>query len=95
MFVDHKLMCCFFLACRAPHDPERLVVKRVLGLPGDEITTKPPYQYLKETVPPGHVWVEGDNVDPRFTRDSNYYGPVSLTFLSQDREWQREDALRV
>ncbi|KAK3057201.1 hypothetical protein LTR09_002240 [Extremus antarcticus] len=33
----------------------------------------------KAVVPPGHVWVEGDNV--RHTIDSNYYGPVSMALI--------------
>lgn len=30
-------------------------------------------------VPPGHIWVEGDNVSK--SRDSNHYGPVSKSLI--------------
>ncbi|OTA32646.1 hypothetical protein BTJ68_07741 [Hortaea werneckii EXF-2000] len=30
-------------------------------------------------IPPGHVWVEGDNW--RKTRDSNWYGPISKSLI--------------
>lgn len=32
------------------------------------------------TVPPGHVWVEGDNW--RSSKDSNWYGPVSRSLIN-------------
>lgn len=31
-------------------------------------------------VPPGHVWVEGDNL--RSSKDSNYYGPISQSLIN-------------
>jgi mitochondrial inner membrane protease subunit 2 len=33
----------------------------------------------KAKVPPGHVWVEGDN--RRESHDSNYYGPISMSLI--------------
>ena len=33
-------------------------------------------------MPAGHVWVEGDNVDPRKTHDSNHFGPISRNLIS-------------
>ena len=54
-----------------------MVVKRVVALEGDEVTTRsPPYPFGKEIVPTGYVWVEGDNLDERKTYDSNDYGPI-------------------
>lgn len=42
------------------------------------MTTKKPYPFETETVPLGHVWVEGEHPESeRFSRDSNFYGPVS------------------
>lgn len=59
----------------SPSDPEKLIVKRVIGTGGDEILTRG--KYPKETcrIPPNHLWVEGDNVSQSI--DSNTFGPVS------------------
>lgn len=71
------------VAFYAPHRPERLVVKRVIGLAGDEVV---PDTRRTETgmglvrVPEGHVWVEGDNW--RASGDSNLYGPVSRSLIT-------------
>lgn len=59
---------------RSPQDPERILIKRVLGVQGDEILTRTPYPRPKCTIPPNHLWVEGDNIH---SIDSNTFGPVS------------------
>lgn len=64
---------------RSPNSPERLAIKRIIALSGDTIITKPPYPFPNETIPPGHIWVEGEHPESdRWSRDSNYYGPVSF-----------------
>lgn len=88
----------------APHRPDSIVVKRVVGKEGDLIHLDkrrwkgdpenkrggigegvkatamkgltPP---MSVRVPPGHVWVEGDNW--RESTDSNYYGPVAAGLI--------------
>ncbi|RCI10353.1 hypothetical protein L249_4378 [Ophiocordyceps polyrhachis-furcata BCC 54312] len=65
----------------SPYDPESVLVKRVVALPGDVVQTKPPYQFPLQRVPQGHVWVEGDGA-PGTSRDSNTFGPVSMRLLT-------------
>ncbi|KAL4907924.1 hypothetical protein BDW74DRAFT_189306 [Aspergillus multicolor] len=67
------------VAFRSPHDTDNIAIKRVVGLPGDKITTLPPCAKPSQIVPWGHVWVEGDN--PKKTIDSNAYGPVSVSLI--------------
>lgn len=59
---------------RSPSNPEHILVKRILGLHGDEILTKSPFPRPKCVIPPNHLWVEGDNIH---SIDSNTFGPVS------------------
>lgn len=72
----------YSLSSRSPTHPEKLAVKRVIGLEGDTVQTKAPYPIPLAEVPVGHVWVEGDNRDGRKTLDSNYYGPISMGLIS-------------
>ncbi|KAI9757877.1 MAG: hypothetical protein M1815_005851 [Lichina confinis] len=63
----------------SPTDPSKLVMKRVVALPQEVVHTTPPYPRPWEIVPPGHVWVEGD--DGRHSVDSNAYGPISMNLI--------------
>lgn len=68
---------------RSPLHPERMAVKRVVALEGDTVSTKAPYPFARETVPVGHVWVEGEHPEnSRKSYDSNSYGPVSAVWGS-------------
>lgn len=64
----------------APYDPEKLVCKRIGGCAGD--TVKREYKIGNRTirsdviVPPGHVWLLGDNPDN--SKDSRHYGPGTI-----------------
>lgn len=68
---------------KSPIMPERIVCKRVLGLPGDVICVDPTGETAPSTehiiVPKGHIWISGDNAP--FSRDSRMYGPVSMSLL--------------
>ncbi|KAI9366794.1 peptidase S24/S26A/S26B/S26C [Zopfochytrium polystomum] len=57
-----------------------MVCKRVLGLPGDTVLRDPTVS-LTETikVPPGHIWLQGDNYSN--STDSRVYGPVPLGLM--------------
>ncbi|KAL4921985.1 peptidase S24/S26A/S26B/S26C, partial [Aspergillus aurantiobrunneus] len=67
---------------RSPGNPHNVAIKRIIGLPGDRITTREPCPKDSQIVPFNHVWVEGDAADPRKSLDSNTYGPVSVSLIS-------------
>jgi len=75
----------------SPADPDRLVIKRVVAFPGDEIVSRYDNAIVQKgvkktvepdtawTVPPGHIWVEGDNAHRSV--DSNAYGPIPFALV--------------
>ncbi|KZF23339.1 LexA/Signal peptidase [Xylona heveae TC161] len=62
------------VAFRSPRNPERIALKRIIGLEGDIVMARNRYPFPRETVPQGHVWVEG--ADQARSLDSNDYGPI-------------------
>jgi len=62
------------VALRDPRDPTRLLVKRVIGLPGDEVLCNPGDLSKTVEVKRGMMWIEGDNLDHSI--DSRVFGPV-------------------
>jgi len=81
---------------RAPKSPERLWVKRVIGIEGDLIRTLS-YKKTFVRVPEGRCWVEGEN--QKTSLDSNSFGPlpVGLVYAKATHiiwppsRWQRID----
>lgn len=67
---------------RSPANPGHVAVKRIIGLPGDRITTREPCLKESQIVPFNHVWLEGDALDPKKSLDSNSYGPVSASLIT-------------
>ena len=61
-----------------PHDPSRIAVKRIVGIPGDRVQPLPGYGGGEEpvVVQYNHLWVEGDVEDRNRSIDSNWYGPI-------------------
>lgn len=64
-----------------PYVPKVQTVKRIIGLPGDLVHTRPPFHDPYIRVPPGHIWVEGDEGGKK-TLDSNTYGPISIQLVT-------------
>lgn len=77
--VNTNIHC---LTYRSPANSNHIAIKRVVGLPGDRITTREPCMKRTQIVPFNHVWLEGDAEDPRKTLDSNTYGPVSISLIT-------------
>ncbi|PYH97389.1 LexA/Signal peptidase [Aspergillus ellipticus CBS 707.79] len=67
---------------RSPANPRHMAIKRIVGLPGDQVTTREPCMKEMQIVPFNHVWLEGDAQDARKTMDSNTYGPVSISLIT-------------
>jgi len=76
-----KLQRGMVVSFRSPYNPEVLSVKRVVALEGDLVYTRAPYPLPTVEIPPGHIWVEGDNEDGTKTLDSNHYGPISMNLI--------------
>ncbi|GAB0495757.1 hypothetical protein MMPV_007062 [Pyropia vietnamensis] len=64
-----------------PTDRRVSIIKRIGGMPGDTVTVERPAGPPEVlTVPPGHVWVVGDNAAASI--DCRYYGPVPAALLT-------------
>ncbi|KAJ2083237.1 hypothetical protein H4R24_000974 [Coemansia sp. RSA 988] len=62
----------------SPFDPNRRIVKRIVGLPHDCIVPLgKPDSFVR--VPMGHFWVEGD--ESFHSNDSNTFGPIPLALV--------------
>jgi len=73
-----------------PSEPHLNICKRVTGVEGDRIPQE--YRQAHRFVPPGQVWVEGDNSTE--SRDSRNYGPVPLGLVKGKvvaRVWPVQD----
>lgn len=66
------------VVARSPKNPRHIVIKRVVGVAGDEVVIRRSSRVggpaRVETVPRGHVWLQGDNFDASL--DSRTYGAV-------------------
>ncbi|KAJ3564375.1 hypothetical protein NP233_g8332 [Leucocoprinus birnbaumii] len=71
------------IVLKSPIMPDRMICKRVLGLPGDVVCVDPTGVLAPSTehlvVPKGHIWISGDNAP--YSRDSRHFGPVSMSLL--------------
>ncbi|KAI5826556.1 LexA/Signal peptidase [Schizophyllum commune Tattone D] len=67
------------VAMRSPTNPHRMLIKRIIALPGDTVKALQPWPDAVVTIPQGHMWVEGD--DPYHSYDSNHFGAVPLALV--------------
>lgn len=82
-FFPSKIERGELVTLKSPIEPNRVVCKRIIGLPGDVVCVDPTGEKAPSTehiiIPKGHIWVSGDNAAA--SRDSRDYGPVSMSLL--------------
>ena len=61
-------------------DPQRHIIKRIIGLEGD-IIRNDKYSFREVPIPKGYCWVEGDN--PAASSDSIKYGPSKGSSINE------------
>ncbi len=82
------------VVARSPVNPRHTVCKRVAGLPGGRVdplgrphassSSFSPSSSIP--IPPGHVWLQGDNAAN--STDSRAYGPVPLALVRGRVRWR-------
>ncbi|KAF8559267.1 signal peptidase I family protein [Imleria badia] len=86
--ASHRLASCNLtrgelVSLRSPMKPNRIICKRIIGLPGDIVCVDPTALKAPSeehvVVPKGHVWIAGDNA--ACSTDSRDYGPVSMGLI--------------
>jgi inner membrane protease subunit 1 len=70
--LNTKLQKGDVIILKDPYRPEQKICKRVVGLPGNMVTSNG----FETVIPKGHMWLEGDNKS--ISLDSRIFGPVAL-----------------
>uniref|UniRef100_A0A6P7F6D5 Mitochondrial inner membrane protease subunit n=1 Tax=Diabrotica virgifera virgifera TaxID=50390 RepID=A0A6P7F6D5_DIAVI len=76
---DYQIQRGDIISLISPKDPSQKIIKRVIGLEGDVIST---LRYKTDIIriPEGHCWIEGDHTG--HSMDSNNFGPVSVGLVT-------------
>jgi len=79
IYASNVMLCyviLLFFFKRSPENQNRLCLKRIVAIEGDDITIREDETGSERhiTIPKGHCWVEGENA--KLSKDSNAYGPV-------------------
>ncbi|KAJ9056238.1 hypothetical protein DSO57_1007248 [Entomophthora muscae] len=99
--IERKYKIGDVVTLKSPVDPNRVIIKRIVGLEGDfvapvsrELRSVPAFFKADDVVynppdliqvPPGRCWVEGD--ESFHSNDSNIFGPVPLGLITSKVEW--------
>ncbi|KAJ1665322.1 hypothetical protein EV178_003253 [Coemansia sp. RSA 1646] len=62
----------------SPFNPDRMVIKRIIGLPHDCVVPRTNSNAFVR-IPKGHCWVEGD--ESFHSNDSNTFGPLPMGLI--------------
>lgn len=68
--------------CSRPVDPSENIIKRVTAVADEVVVVYPDRDHAdirRVQVPPGHIWIQGDN--PTHSLDSRQYGAVPLALV--------------
>eukprot|EP01095_Lingulamoeba_sp_RSL-Kostka_P003918 TRINITY_DN15035_c0_g1_i1.p1 TRINITY_DN15035_c0_g1~~TRINITY_DN15035_c0_g1_i1.p1 ORF type:complete len:191 (+),score=35.68 TRINITY_DN15035_c0_g1_i1:71-643(+) len=72
LFSRRKLKRGDIIITKPPHRVGDAAIKRIIAISGDVITKRDNGKLIQ--IPPGHIWIEGDN--SKTSIDSNFYGPI-------------------
>lgn len=85
----HQITKGDIIIARSPTNPRQFVCKRVVGMPGDRVSS----HFIPTYVPKGHVWLEGDNKNN--STDSRTYGAIPQALIRSRalfKVWPLHDA---
>ena len=80
LFPKNKFQIGDVVIAICPYDCQKSICKRIVAVEGDTVLNETAIPYPESVrIPPGHVWLAGDN--PNNSTDSRQYGPVSSSLI--------------
>ena len=69
------------IMAKNPYKPGNTIIKRVINTEGElaDVFSHKDGKNIQVEIPPGHIWVEGDNKEN--SKDSRDFGPISLALV--------------